>query len=163
MNIAIKSLKTDLEELKRNGSDIAPLARSVLDIYGDELPDVEHSIVQLLDQKYQTAAKNIMQDIDCGDNAQCRFEELVRSAPFFELKTIDLTTGKDDAGNAVYFFTVAADNSGSAVKARIECKFYLHVLNLNELERSKAGANRISPFVVSFPVTIGEELPFSLI
>lgn len=162
MNIAIKSLISDLEELTRNDSDIAPLARSVLDKYGDELSDVEYSIVQLIDEKYQVAAKNIMQDIDYGDNAQCRFEELVRSVPFFELKTIDLTMRKDDARNDTYLFTVAADNSGSVVKARVECKFYLCDLKLNEPARSQAGANRMSPFIVSLSLTIGEELPSSL-
>lgn len=162
MNITIKSLISDLEELARNNSDAALLAGSILDNYRDELPDVAHSVVQLIDAKYQTAAKNIMQDIDYGDNAQCRFEELVRSAPFFELKTIDLTMRKDDARNDTYLFTVAADNSGSVVKARVECKFYLCDLKLNEPARSQAGANRVSPFIVSLSLTIGEELPSSV-
>ena len=167
MNIAIKSLISDLEALVRNNSDIAPLARSALDKYRDELPSLECSIIKLIDAKYQTAAKSVMQknfiqDIDYVGRMQCRLKELIRSAPFFELRLIDLTTGKDNAGNGTYFFTVAADNSGSVEKASVECKFYLCGLNLNEPERSKAGANRIFPFVVSLSVTIGEDLLSSL-
>ena len=167
MNIAIKSLISDLEALVRNNSDIAPLARSVLDKYRDELPGLECSIIKLIDAKYQAAAKSVMQknfiqDIDYVGRRQCRLKELIRSAPFFELKTTDLTTGKDDAGNDTYLFTVAADNSGSAVKARVECKFHLCLLKLNEFMRSQTGANRTFPFVVSFSLMVGEKLSSSL-
>ena len=68
----------------------------------------------------------------------------------------------DDTGNDAYLFTVAADNSGSRVKARVECKFYLCILRINELARAQAGVNRTCPFVVSLSLTIGEELPSSV-
>ena len=162
MNITIKSLISDLEKLARNNSDAALLAGSILDNYRDELPDVARSVVQLIDAKYQTAAKNIMQGIDWENNVKCRFRGLIRSAPFFELTTIDLSKMNDDTGNDAYLFTVAADNSGSRVKARVECKFYLCIRRINELARAQAGVNRTCPFVVSLSLTIGEELPSSV-
>ena len=163
MNITVKSLISDLEELVQNNVDIAPLARDVLDKYRDELPGVEHSVAQLVDEKYQMVAKNIMQDIENGDNTKCRFGELIRSTPFFVLKTIDLTKRKDNAGNDTYLFTVAADNNTrSPEKASIECKFYLYILTLNEPARSQVGANRTFPFVESLSLTIGEKSLCSL-
>ena len=164
MKITIKSLISDLEELVRNNSDVALLARNVLDKYRNELPGVEQSVVQLIDEKFQAVAKSIIQNQDTchGSNEKCRFREHSHAALSFDLIAIDLTTGKDDAGNDTYIITVAADNSASVVKAHAECKFHLCVLKLNEPARSQTGANCLFPYVVSCSITVGDDPSQSL-
>lgn len=156
MNIAIRSLIHDLEELVRNGSDVASLATDLLDKYREELPNVEYSVSELLDGMYQRLAGTSIKD------KGCKLFKLVSSAPFFELIIIDLTQGDNTTVDGNYEVTVAANNTGSGVAAYVECKFCLYSLNLDEQMRIRTGANKLAPHIISFSLMIYGASPFSL-